>query len=158
MVPAALRRWHSYIGLLTAPSLIFFSLTGAYQIFGLHEAEGDYHPPALLEKLSSVHRDQVLKPHHGHDDHDDHGAHDDHDKDSGAAKMPGKADQQHPDDDDEVKGLTLVLKWYFTAVAVALTVSALLGIWMGITQIGRRSTSWALLLAGILIPLALLLV
>jgi hypothetical protein len=151
MVPAALRRWHSYIGLLSAPSVIFFTLTGAYQIFSLHEAHGDYHPPVLLEKLSSVHRDQVLKPHHDHDDHA-------HDQDAGAVKPPEKADQQQVDDDDEVKAPTLVLKWYFTLVAVALMVSTLIGIWMGITQIGRKATAWILLLAGTLIPPALLLI
>lgn len=151
MVPAALRRWHSYIGLLSAPSVIFFTLTGAYQIFSLHEAHGDYHPPVLLEKLSSVHRDQVLKPHHHHDDHD-------HDQDAGAVKPPAKADPQQADDDDEVEAPTLVLKWYFTVVAVALMVSTLIGIWMGITQIGRKATAWTLLLAGTLIPLALLLI
>lgn len=157
MVPATLRRWHSYIGLLTAPSLIFFSLTGAYQIFGLHEAEGDYHPPAVLEKLSSVHRDQVLKPHHDHDDHDhDHAHH--HDEDAGAAKPPGAADQHKADDDDEVKAPTLVLKWYFTVVAASLFVSSLIGIWMGVTQLGRKATAWSLLLAGALIPLVLLLI
>jgi hypothetical protein len=148
MVPAALRRWHSYIGLLSAPSLIFFSLTGALQIFSLHEAHGDYHPPVLLEKLSSVHRDQVLKPHHDHDDHD-------HDEDTGTAKPPDNAAE--PQAEDEVKGPTLILKWYFTVVAAALLVSTLVGIWMGVSQIGRKTTAWVLLLAGTLIPLALLL-
>jgi len=53
-----IRRWHSYIGLFIAPSVLFFSLTGAVQLFSLHEAHGNYQPFAIVEKLSSVHKDQ----------------------------------------------------------------------------------------------------
>jgi len=60
MITVRLRQWHSYIGLFIAPSVIFFSLTGALQLFSLHEAHGTYQPPAILEKLASVHKDQVL--------------------------------------------------------------------------------------------------
>jgi uncharacterized iron-regulated membrane protein len=42
----SVRRWHSYIGLFIAPSVLFFSLTGAVQLFSLHEAHGKYQPPA----------------------------------------------------------------------------------------------------------------
>ena len=56
---SSIRLWHSYIGILIAPSVIFFALTGALQIFSLHESHGTYTPPALIEKLSSMHKDQV---------------------------------------------------------------------------------------------------
>ena len=56
----AMRRWHSYIGLFIAPSVLFFALTGATQLFSLHEEHGNYKPPAIIEKLSSVHKDQVF--------------------------------------------------------------------------------------------------
>jgi hypothetical protein len=39
-----IRRWHSYIGLFIAPSVLFFSLTGAVQLFSLHEAHDKYQP------------------------------------------------------------------------------------------------------------------
>jgi hypothetical protein len=63
----SIRRWHSYIGLFIAPSVLFFSLTGAVQLFSLHESHGKYRPPPILEKLSAVHKDQVfaLGDHHG---------------------------------------------------------------------------------------------
>jgi hypothetical protein len=61
-----IRRWHAWLGLFIAPSVIFFSLTGAVQLFSLHEAHGDYQPPALIEKLSSLHKDQEFAlGHHG---------------------------------------------------------------------------------------------
>jgi len=57
---SSIRIWHMYIGILIAPSVLFFALTGALQIFSLHEAHGSYEPPALLEKLSRLHKDQVF--------------------------------------------------------------------------------------------------
>src|SRR5215469_13873414 len=58
---AMLRQWHSYIGVFIAPSVLFFALTGALQLFSLHEARGDYRPPTLIEALGKVHKDQVLQ-------------------------------------------------------------------------------------------------
>ena len=66
MTMANIRKWHAYLGLFIAPSVLFFALTGAVQLFGLHESHGDYRPPSLLEKLSTVHKDQkfALGDHH----------------------------------------------------------------------------------------------
>ena len=63
---ASIRTWHTYLGILIAPSVLFFALTGALQIFSLHEAHGTYHPLPIVEKFSSVHKDQVfaLGEHH----------------------------------------------------------------------------------------------
>ncbi|HEV2700892.1 MAG TPA: hypothetical protein VGV09_04625 [Steroidobacteraceae bacterium] len=132
MNTATVRRWHSYIGLLIAPSVLFFALTGAVQIFNLHEAHGSYTPPPLLEKLSSVHQDQVFAfgGHHTADPH---------------------ADEERP------SRSTQILKWFFLAVALALTVSTLIGIWMGLTQIRARRLAWLLLVAGTVVPVGILL-
>jgi hypothetical protein len=137
---ATVRRWHSYIGLFIAPSVLFFALTGAVQIFNLHEAHGRYVPPPLLEKLSSVHQDQVfaLGGHH-------------------AAEPPAGPHADEHEDDDRPGLSTLLLKWFFLVVALALTVSTAFGIWMGLTQIRAKGLAWLLLLAGALIPLGLLL-
>ena len=58
---AAIRRWHSWMGVFIAPSALFFAVTGVIQIFSLHESRGGYHPPALIEGLGSVHKDQVFR-------------------------------------------------------------------------------------------------
>lgn len=55
-----LRQIHAYIGALIAPSLLFFAFTGALQLFSLHEAHGNYQPPAIIERLARVHKDQVF--------------------------------------------------------------------------------------------------
>src|ERR1700734_2918035 len=113
---ATLRRWHSYVGLFIAPSVLFFALTGATQIFNLHEAHGRYVPPALLEKLSSVHKDQVFAfgDHH-------------------TAEPPAGARPDEHEDEDRPALSTVLLKWFFLVVALGLTGSTAVGIWMGLT-------------------------
>lgn len=154
MMAATLRRWHSYLGLFIAPSVLFFTVTGSVQLFSLHEAHGTYRPWALIEKLSSVHKDQVFKPGH-------HGA-----APEAPAEVEGHADAAPPaadaarpaapDDDDETAPSTWMLKGFFLLVAMGLTVSACLGLWMGLTQTRRKRLAWSLVIAGTLIPLGLL--
>jgi hypothetical protein len=144
MTLSTLRRWHAYIGLFIAPSVLFFAFTGAIQIFNLHEAHGGYHPAAWVEKLSSVHKDQVFRQPHEHDHPDQQPV------TAGAPAGPPA------DDDAQMSVGTLALKWFFLLVALALTVSTLIGIWLGITQLRRWLLAWILLAAGALIPLALL--
>ena len=55
-----IRTWHTYLGILIAPSVLFFALTGALQLFSLHEVHGSYTPLPVIEKLSKVHKDQAF--------------------------------------------------------------------------------------------------
>jgi hypothetical protein len=128
-----IRQWHSYIGLFIAPSVLFFALTGAAQLFSLHEAHGKYEPPAIIEKLSSVHKDQVFEfgDHHG---------------------QAAAADEH----EDKSELSTLLLKAFFLLVACALALSTALGLWMGLTQMRRKPVAWMLVAAGTLIPIVLL--
>lgn len=143
---AWIRTWHTYIGVLIAPSVLFFALTGCLQLFSLHEAHGSYHPPALVEKLGMLHKDQVfaLGEHH-------------------APPPPPQATDaptSHPagppkDDDDDGRLDTLLLKVFFLIVAVGLIGSTTLGLYMGLTHVRHKRLGWLLLVAGIVIPLAL---
>ena len=142
---ASIRVWHTYLGILIAPSVLFFALTGALQIFSLHEAHGRYEPPALLEKMSSLHKDQVLEP----KAHEDHAA-----RDSDAGANPPAAAQ--PAESPPLR--TTVLKWFFLLVALGLIVSTFLGLWMGLTHITRKRTGWWLLAVGIAAPVVLVVV
>jgi hypothetical protein len=146
---ATLRRWHSYIGLFIAPSVIFFALTGTVQLFGLHEEHGTYKPWAIVEKLSSVHKDQafVLGNHH-------------------APPAPEKGVSQpddttalrsaQKDEGDEPGVPTVILKVVFLVVALGLTLSAALGLWIGLTQTRMKRTAWILVISGTLTPVAFL--
>ena len=145
---ASIRTWHTYLGFLIAPSVLFFALTGALQIFSLHEAHGTYHPLPIVEKLASVHKDQVfaLGEHH-----------------EGPPPAPAAAPQAggdaHPPGpaEHEVEPAigTPLLKWYFLVVALGLTTSTLFGLWMGLTHIRHRRTGWWLLAVGAAVPLVL---
>jgi MFS family permease len=142
-----IRRWHSYIGLFIAPSVLFFALTGATQLFGLHEAHGGYRPAAVVEKLSSVHKDQVFAFGEHHDD-------------ATSEAEAGKSDvdsthKEHEEEDDHATVATLLLKVFFLLVALCLTVSTALGVWMGFTQLRRKSIAWLLMAIGSLVPLGL---
>ncbi len=59
-----LRQIHLYLGCVFAPVLIFFAVSGAWQLFGLHRAtkDGSYEPPRALVLLSDVHQFQHLPP------------------------------------------------------------------------------------------------
>jgi hypothetical protein len=140
---ATIRTWHFYIGMLIAPSVLFFAVTGALQLFSLHEAHGNYTPPMIIEKLSSIHQDQVFAPGHHHPDA----------KPAGAAAGPAN------DDDDKLKTSTLILKiYFFWVVAGGLIVSTLLGLWIGLTHPLRRRAALILVAIGTVIPIGLLLI
>ena len=144
-----LRQWHSYIGLFIAPSILFFALTGALQVFSLHEAHGSYRPAVLIEKLSAIHKDQVFEAPHHHE----HGA-------EPEAAPPAASDKHakgdDDDDDDKTSASTLALKWFVFFVSIGLACSTLIGVWMGTTQMRKKSVAWLLLIAGTLVPLSLL--
>jgi hypothetical protein len=158
MIPTArLRQWHSYIGLFIAPSMLFFALTGALQIFNLHEAHGGYRPAALIEKLSAVHKDQVFERPHERDQPPPEAQGSGAPAGAGAATGAGAAAGAGDDDDDKLAVSTLALKWFFLLVAAGLVFSTSIGIWMGVTQIRKKALAGALLAAGTLLPIALLL-
>ncbi len=144
-----IRRVHAYLGLFIAPSVLFFALSGGLQLFSLHQAHGGYHPPAFVETLGNLHKDQVLsKP----DEHE--GA------PPGAAHAAGPKAPDHKDRDDEAgpRASTLVLKWFFEAVAAGLAVSTLIGLWIGLSVTRTPRLSWGFLIAGAALPLLILVV
>jgi hypothetical protein len=147
---ASIRTWHTYLGLLIAPSVLFFALTGALQLFSLHEAHGTYHPLPVVEKLSSVHKDQVYALGH----------HDEPPPEAPAARAQ-PADDAHPpappaaEHEDEPAIGTPLLKWFFLVVALGLATSTVLGLYMGLTHIRHKRTGWWLLAIGVVVPLVL---
>ena len=129
MTMATIRQWHSSIGLFIAPSVLFFAVTGSLQLFSLHEAHGDYRPPALIEKLASVHKDQVFELRH-------------HDAPADPKAEPGAppSDAAPPagaQEDDKTAPATWLLKGFFLLVAISLASS----IWLPrrVSRFARRS-------------------
>src|ERR1700754_4472618 len=57
----AVRLIHLYLGVFTAPALLFFAFTGAMQTFSLHETTrgSNYKPPAWAVTLGQIHKKQT---------------------------------------------------------------------------------------------------
>jgi hypothetical protein len=56
------RLLHLYLGVFTTPALIFFAFTGFLQTFSFHETTrgSDYKPPKIFVQLSQLHKKQTL--------------------------------------------------------------------------------------------------
>lgn len=154
-----LRQVHTYFGMFIAPSLLFFALTGAIQLFSLHEPHGDYHPPAIIEKLGMLHKKQVFAvraargPGRGAAAQGGHAARDqdhaagriDHDKGAGRPKPAHTLSKT-------------LLQYFFLLVCFGLVLSTLVGMWLGVRYTRRKRLAWGLLIAGVVVPVALLFV
>lgn len=141
---AAVRRIHTYMGLLIAPSVMFFALTGAVQIYGLHESHGAYVAPAVVEKLGMVHKKQLYKARGRKAGPPAAEA----PKSSAAAAKPAAAEPA-------VKPATQLLKALFLLVSIALAATTALGAWMAVAYGREKKLSWILLAVGAMIPLIL---
>ena len=157
MANEALRtfRWlHLYFGLLIAPALMFFAVSGALQTFSLHEsvAGSSYKPPAWVAELAQIHKNQTTeirkRPDGGHGAPDgghaaaakgDAGA-----KPADAFSGPTKREQHVP------------LKVFFVLVSVGLMVSTLTGIYMAYKYARRGWVVTVWLAVGVILPLMLL--
>ncbi|MGH1560518.1 hypothetical protein ACRAWD_28355 [Caulobacter segnis] len=128
-----------------APSVIFFALTGALQLYGLHEARGGpYQPSPVIEKLGMLHKDQVfqLKPKRA--------------RPAAAPTAPDAAKAVAPAKSEEgPKVGTVLLKALFLVVALALTAATALGVWMAVSYGRDRKVAWGLLIAGTGLPILL---
>lgn len=153
--PALLQRRirdvHLYFSMLCAPSLLFFAVTGALQLFDLHEFKPgqSFEPPALLQELGMVHKKQLFAlprrpPQKGPDPA------------QGAAASPSAvapAEAARP-----ASWKTLALKMFFLMTAIGLVLSTCLGIWIAVRPGRNRRLAWTLLLVGATAPALLLMV
>ena len=149
------RTLHTWIGMLIAPTVLFMATTGTLQLYSLHESHPGYTAPALLEKLGMLHKDQVftrklgpppgfrfprgLRP---------PGM-------AGAKGGPGFGEGPPRGEGRGPKPAVLLLKAFFTAAAVGLIVSTLLGIWMALRDGQKRVRNLVLLLVGAAVPVVL---
>ena len=149
------RYTHFYLGVFIAPALLFFAFTGALQTFSLHETTrgNSYKPPAWIATLAQIHKKQTmtvparrLPP--------------------AAAQAAGpkadktdktkKADEPQPPVASPKSHNPLPLKLFFLLVSIGLFISTLSGLYMSYRYSRNRSLITGLLIAGIIIPIALL--
>ena len=137
--------------MLCAPSLLFFAVTGALQLFDLHEFKPgqSFEPPALLQELGMVHKKQLFA-------------------------LPRRSPQKAPDPAQGSAASTsadatakvarsaswkpLALKMFFLMTTIGLVLSTCLGIWIAVRPGRNRRLAWALFLVGATAPALLLLV
>jgi hypothetical protein len=144
-----IRQLHLYLGTFFAPAILFFALTGALQTFGLHESPkgSSVKRPAWIAKLAEVHKDQRLpQPRPAAE-----GA--ERPRNARPAEAGGKARQEGG---TKPARSPLPLKIFVLFMSVGLISTTLLGIYMAFKYNRDRRVVWGLLIAGTLLPIALL--
>lgn len=151
-----IRKIHFYLGVLFAPSIVFFALTGAFQTFSLHESGAAGALTPVLSQMAAIHKNAALenserrKP----------------PKSPVAATRDAKdtphGDEDAPQSDEEGaashRPSPLPLKIYVFAMSLGLIASTATGVWMAFQYKHDRRILWGLLAAGTLLPLLLLFV
>jgi hypothetical protein len=174
-----LRKIHLYLGVFTAPALIFFAFTGALQTFSLHETTqgSSYKPPAWAVALGQLHKKQTTvvplrkqRPGPGSGPASGAGSGAEASKgDRGmrAADIPGAKASRPADPGSDTGGKApeapapkqkshLPMKIFFLVVSVGLFLSTLTGVYMAYRYSRRRLLMSGLLAAGVVLPLLLL--
>lgn len=138
-----LRRYHHYIGMVFAPWILLFSVSGALQTFRLPDPAG---APLWMKWLAAVHKDQgPPRAPRG-------------DKTKGTADAPGAEHRRH--DDGPGGGVKrpnpLPLKIFVLLLAIALAGSTIIGVAIGLANRSMRRVSIVLLVLGTVVPAVLL--
>jgi len=156
----SIRRVHSWLGVLFAPSIILFALSGMLQMFGCHEGEGGSAPNGVVVRLAQLHMKQTVAlprkrpprpagaapgaaptergPAAGPE---------------GARPGPGPEGVRAPAE----QPTTLPLRVFFLAMSLGLIATSLLGLYVAFTSKRDRRLLVGLLVAGTVVPIALML-
>jgi hypothetical protein len=139
---------HHYLGVFTAPAIMFFAFTGFLQMFSLHETSrgSSYTPPWIIVRLANIHKNATLpgppkvRPPQAAPKPDKPDA----PKSEPAPAPPPKALQHLPE------------KIFFGLVAIGLFTSTVTGLYMAWKYTRRKLVIVAVFLAGLVIPILLL--
>lgn len=148
-----LRLVHLYLGVFTAPMLVFFAITGGLQTFGLHEASrggGTYNPPGWLASLGQLHKKQTTQvpPRRPRPQEAAPASA----VDASPAGVSAVARGAQPP-----KRNLWPMKIFFAIVSLGLLISTLTGIYMSYRYTRKAWPIHVALFAGIAVPLLLLL-
>lgn len=134
----SLRAVHAGISAFIAPMLPFFALSGALQLFDLHESHGTYVVSPALSAIGRLHKDQILAPV------------------PPRPPKPGAGTADAPE--HATPPATMALKILFCLEALALAITTLIGVWIGVTHPKYARRTWVLIALGIVVPAILLIV
>ena len=140
-----IRQIHLYIGVFFAPAILFFALSGGLQTFRLQQSSGwDGAPaPQWIAWMASIHKDQAKLQPEKEEPHE-------------AAKPRPPMDPAKAAERAAHKRAVLPMKIFTAAVAIALSLSTLLGAIIALSMKSTRRVSVLMLIAGSVVPLLLL--
>jgi hypothetical protein len=162
-----MRFLHLYLGVFTAPALIFFAVTGGLQTFGLHEAarDGSYKPPAWLTSMGMLHKKQTTVVPQRRPRELPGGAAVGPGATPVAGRVPTPVDASRKPDAGEKSSAAaaqkknlLPMKLFFALVSLSLLISTLTGIYLSWRYTRRPRLLGGILLAGLVVPILLTLV
>jgi len=161
------RKVHFWLGTFFAPAIVFFALSGALQILGLHEGSGAM---GWVAKLAQIHKDQSIgtierrarpprpegtpEPARAGRDPGDRPAsaaeHEDGDHDG----PPRAAEQRRAP--PHRPSPSKPLKFFFLLMSASLILSSVLGVYMALQYERDRTVIFGLLTLGTIVPIALM--
>lgn len=143
----ACRQLHLYLGVFTAPALLFFAITGGLQTFSYHETSrgSSYVPPRWLVVAAQLHKKQTLdvpvrKPR------------------PAMTLTPAAAPSRIPQAEQAQQPKRrnpLPLKIFVALVALSLALSSLSGLYMAWRYARQAWRVVAVFLAGMAVPILL---
>lgn len=137
----SLRRWHHYIGVFLAPSILFFAFSGFVQVVGWQDQRNPP-PPGWVSWMAGIHKHQAApKPKLPAPA-----------KSTGERPPGGGGGEKHDDD------AFVPLKPFALLTALGLLASTLIGLAVAIGTPAMRRKSWIILAAGVVVPVLLILV
>jgi hypothetical protein len=147
----SVRRIHAWLGVLFAPSILLFALSGIFQISGCHEGEGGSEPASWIVRLAQVHMKQTAQLPKKRAPRPAPSA------EAGSnAPATDRAESPRPAGDSASRPTTGPLKVFFTVMSLSLIASTLLGLYIAFTSKRDRTLHVVLLAAGVVIPIVLL--
>ena len=151
----SIRRIHGWLGVLFAPSIILFALSGMLQIRGCHESEDGHPPNTLSVRLAMIHMHQTaeLPKRRPRPPQPAPPA-----ASEGSAAMGSAAQAPRPPKQEDREEPTNPLKPFFIVMCLALIASSVLGVCIALTSKRDLKLHIGLLVAGIVLPVVLLLV
>jgi len=159
------RLTHLYLGIFTAPALMFFAFTGALQTFSLHETTrgSSYKPPAWAVTLGQIHKKQTPvvrkrppEPAVAANTSTDRRPHISADQPAGVPRAISPAATPVPlETPAGRKHHPLPLKIFFLIGSIGLFLSTVTGIYMSYKYMRNRTTITVLLILGLVVPFVL---
>jgi hypothetical protein len=141
-----IRRIHSWLGVLFAPSILFFVLSGMFQIAGCHEAEPGDEPPGWIARMARLHMKQTLEMPRKRSPPPAASP-----RGSTATASPAMSPAPKP-----VPPTTMPLKLFFFTMAIAVMSSTLFGLYMAFAPRRDRKLLAGLLATGAVLPIVLM--